>query len=165
MPRALITGIAGQIGSYLAELLLDKGYIVDGILKSSTTNPYSNIKHIKDELNLHYGDITDASFLSRIDFENIDEIYHLAAQSHVAESFKNPEYTWNVNYNGTLLLVNAIYSKNQNAKFYFAGTSEMFGNAQAPQNEETPFEPCSPYAQAKARAFLDLDTFINDGNV
>lgn len=167
--KALITGIAGQDGSYLAELLLEKGYEVHGILRSSMTNPYSNIKNIISNLNLFYGDITNPEFVKSIDWKIYDEIYHLAAQSHVGLSFNNPSYTWNVNYNATVLLLDSIYSVNPNARFYFAATSELYGDTPGIQNESTPFNPVSPYANSKlealesCRIFRKNNRFVSGG--
>ena len=162
---ALITGITGQDGAYLAEFLLDKGYIVHGIKRRSSSFNTSRINHlyqdphIKHEKNfiLHYGDLTDAANLIRLVQEiQPDEIYNLAAQSHVAVSFEKPEYTANVDGLGTLRLLEAIrFLQLQNkTKFYQASTSELYGLVQAtPQNETTPFHPRSPYAIAKLYAY------------
>jgi len=162
MKKALITGITGQDGSYLAELLLEKGYEVHGIIRRSSTFNTSRIDHLyKDphisgvKMFLHYGDLSDASNLSRL-IEKIkpDEIYHLGAQSHVRVSFDIPEYTGDVSGLGTLRILDAIRESGVKTKFYQASSSEMFGKVQAvPQNEETPFYPRSPYGCAKVYGF------------
>lgn len=162
MKKALITGITGQDGSYLAEFLLDKGYEVHGIIRRASTfntqriDPIYQDPHEEDvDLHLHYGDMVDGSNLSRI-VEDVepDEIYNLAAQSHVAVSFQQPEYTTNVDAMGTLRLLDAIKDARVDTKFYQASTSEIFGKAQEiPQDEDTPFYPRSPYATAKLHAY------------
>jgi len=160
MKRALITGITGQDGSYLAEFLLDKDYEVHGIIRRSSSFNTGRIDHIyqdpherKRRLILHYGDLTDASNASRL-IEKIkpDEIYNLGAQSHVMVSFEMPEYTGNVDALGTLRLLDTIKEHGLKVRFYQAGSSEMFGLVPAPQSESTPFHPRSPYACAKAYA-------------
>lgn len=161
---ALITGITGQDGAYLAELLLSKGYTVHGIKRRSSLFNTQRIDHLyKDQhekgvrLFLHYGDLTDATNLIRIVQETQpDEIYNLAAQSHVKVSFETPEYTANSDAMGTLRLLEAIriLGLEKKTKFYQASTSELYGKVQAvPQNEETPFYPRSPYGVAKLYAF------------
>ncbi|TND09565.1 MAG: GDPmannose 4,6-dehydratase [Bacteroidetes bacterium] len=161
---ALITGITGQDGAYLAELLLAKGYTVHGIKRRSSLFNTQRIDHLyKDQheknvrLFLHYGDLTDATNLIRIVQETQpDEIYNLAAQSHVKVSFETPEYTANSDAIGTLRLLEAIriLGLEKKTKFYQASTSEMYGKVQAvPQNEDTPFYPRSPYGVAKLYAF------------
>ncbi len=162
MKKAFITGITGQDGSYLAEFLLDKGYEVHGTIRRASTFNTQRIDdiyqdpHVKNQhLYLHYGELTDASNISRL-IEEIepDEIYNLAAQSHVSVSFKQPEYTSDVNALGTLRLLDAIKKKELDTKFYQASTSELFGKAEEfPQNEETPFHPRSPYAVSKMYAY------------
>lgn len=162
MKKALITGITGQDGSYLAELLLEKGYEVHGIIRRASTFNTSRIDHIFQDpheshkrLLLHYGDIADSSNISRL-IEQIkpDEIYHLAAQSHVRVSFDIPEYTGDVTGLGTLRLLDAIRESGIKTKFYQASSSEMFGLVQqVPQTEETPFYPRSPYGVAKVYAY------------
>lgn len=159
---ALVTGITGQDGSYLAELLIEKGYDVHGIVRRSSTFNTSRIDHIfqdpheaKKHLTLHYGDLTDSSNLSRL-IESIqpDEIYNLAAQSHVRVSFDMPEYTGDVVGIGTLRLLDAIRDSQVKTKIYQASSSEMFGLVQhVPQSEETPFYPRSPYGVAKVYAY------------
>ena len=161
---ALITGITGQDGSYLAEFLLEKGYIVHGIKRRASSFNTERIDHIYQEphisdtqFNLHYGDLTDSSNLIRILQETQpDEIYNLAAQSHVAVSFESPEYTADVVANGTLRLLEAIriLGLEKKTRFYQASTSELYGLVQeTPQKETTPFYPRSPYAVAKLYAY------------
>lgn len=150
---ALITGITGQDGSYLAEQLIDKGYEVHGIIRRSSSFNTSRIDHIYDKLILHHGDVTDGSNIYRL-VEQIapDEIYNLAAQSHVKVSFDLPEYTANVDALGTLRFLDAIRSigLKDKTRFYQASTSELYGKVQeTPQNEKTPFYPRSPYGVAK----------------
>lgn len=159
--KALITGITGQDGSYLAELLLGKGYEVHGIIRRASTFNTQRIDHLYQDpheknvrLYLYYGDMTDASNLSRL-VEKIepDEIYNLAAQSHVAVSFEQPEYTADVDALGTLRLLDAIREARVDTKVYQASTSELYGKAvEIPQTEKTPFYPRSPYACAKLYA-------------
>ena len=160
--KALITGITGQDGSYLTELLLSKGYEVHGLIRRSSTFNTSRIDHIYvdphtkgAQLFLHYGDLSDNDMISNIIY-NIcpDEIYHLGAQSHVRVSFDTPEYTGNVTGIGTTRLLESIrFRCTTGIKFYQASSSEMFGSAPPPQNEETPFQPRSPYACAKLYAY------------
>lgn len=162
MRKSLITGITGQDGSYLAELLLEKGYEVHGIIRRASTFNTSRINHIfvdphveNKRLFLHYGDLSDSSNISRL-LEKIkpDEIYHLGAQSHVRVSFDIPEYTADVTGIGTLRLLDAIRETGINTKFYQASSSEMFGKVQEiPQRETTPFYPRSPYGAAKVFAY------------
>ena len=155
--RALITGITGQDGSYLAELLLGEGYEVHGLIRRSSTINTRRIDHIYEDphqidrrLVLHYGDMADASRLARlIDEVRPREVYNLAAQSHVRVSFEAPEYTSDVDALGTLRLLEAIYHCDRTIRFYQASTSELFGSAPAPQNERTPFHPRSPYGVSK----------------
>jgi len=159
---ALIFGITGQDGSYLADLLLNKGYLVHGIKRRSSSFNTSRIEHIYEDPHvknrnffLHYGDITDSlSVLKNIMLIKPDEIYNLAAQSHVAVSFNVPEYTANVDGIGALRILDAIKSlkMEKKIKYYQAGTSEMFGLSRPPQNEKTAFYPRSPYAVAKLYA-------------
>ena len=161
MRKALITGITGQDGSYLAELLLEKGYEVHGIIRRSSSFNTERIDHLYRDrhekgvkLFLHYGDLTDSSNISRIlDKVSPDEIYNLGAQSHVRVSFDLPEYTADADGLGTLRLLDAIRDKGMNVKFYQAGSSEMFGKVlETPQKETTGFYPRSPYACAKVYA-------------
>lgn len=164
MKKALITGITGQDGSYLAELLLEKGYEVHGIKRRASSFNTERVDHIYEDphvenarFKLHYGDLTDSSNLTRIIKEiEPDEIYNLAAQSHVAVSFEAPEYTADVVGMGTLRLLEAIrfLGLEKKTKFYQASTSELFGLVQeVPQKETTPFYPRSPYAAAKMYAY------------
>lgn len=161
--RALITGVTGQDGSYLSELLLAKGYEVHGIKRRSSSINTARVDHLYQDphesdvcFRLHYGDLTDATNLIRIVQEvQPDEVYNLAAQSHVAVSFDTPEYTANADALGTLRLLEAIriLRLEEKTRFYQAGTSELYGKVQAtPQNESTPFYPRSPYAAAKLYA-------------
>ncbi len=160
--KALITGISGQDGSYLAEYLLEKGYEVHGMIRRASSFNRARIDHLykdphgkKVNLYLHYGDLSDSSNLNRT-MERIkpDEIYNLAAQSHVRVSFEVPEYTADVDAIGTLRLLDAIKDSGVNSRFYQASTSELYGKVQAvPQNEKTPFYPRSPYAVAKLYAY------------
>ena len=162
MPKALITGITGQDGSYLAELLLSKGYEVHGLIRRASTFNTQRIDHIyrdphngeKTRLYLHYGDIANTGNLVDLIY-NIqpDEIYHLAAQSHVRVSFDLPEYTGDVTGLGTMRIIESIRKSGIKARFYQASSSEMYGSAPPPQNESTPFEPQSPYAAAKVYAY------------
>jgi len=158
---ALITGITGQDGSYLAELLLSKGYEVHGIIRRASTFNTSRIDHIYVDphqpnvrLFLHYGDLSDSEQISNIIY-NIkpNEVYHLGAQSHVRVSFDMPEYTGNVTALGTTRILEAIRRSGNTIKFYQASSSEMFGASNPPQNEDTPFRPRSPYACAKVYAY------------
>jgi GDPmannose 4,6-dehydratase len=162
MKKALITGITGQDGSYLADLLLEKDYEVHGIIRRASTFNTSRIDHLyKDphvhgvRLFLHYGDLSDALNLTRlIDRIGPDEIYHLGAQSHVRVSFDIPENTGDVTALGTIRILEAIREARVQARFYQASSSEMFGKVQAvPQTETTPFWPRSPYAVAKVYAY------------
>jgi GDPmannose 4,6-dehydratase len=159
--KAFITGITGQDGSYLAELLLSKGYEVHGLIRRSSTFNTSRIDTIyldphdpHDRLFLHYGDLSDSEQIANVMY-NIrpDEVYHLGAQSHVRVSFDTPEYTSNVTALGTTRLLEAIRRCSYPIKFYQASSSEMFGAANPPQNEDTPFHPRSPYACAKVYSF------------
>lgn len=162
MKKALITGITGQDGSYLAELLLEKGYEVHGLVRRSSSFNTERIDHILKDIHdnearvfLHFGDLSDASNISRL-LEKIqpDEIYHLGAQSHVRVSFDMPEYTGDVTGLGTLRILDAIRDSGVKTKFYQASSSEMFGLVQnVPQTEETPFYPRSPYGVAKVYGY------------
>jgi len=159
--RALITGITGQDGSYLAELLLKKGYEVHGIIRRASTFNTHRIDHIYQDphdpdrrLYLHYGDLSDPGLLTEIIYNvKPDEIYHLGAQSHVRVSFDLPEYTGNITGLGTTRILEAIRRSGIKTKFYQASSSEMFGSSPPPQNENTPFRPRSPYAIAKVYAY------------
>jgi GDPmannose 4,6-dehydratase len=161
MRKAFITGITGQDGSYLAELLLEKGYEVHGLIRRASTFNTSRIDHLfKDpheagnNLHLHYGDVTDAAGMTNL-IRTIepDEVYNLAAQSHVMVSFSMPTYTGNVDALGTVTLLEAIRSSGLQTKFYQASTSELFGSTPPPQNELSMFRPRSPYAAAKLYAY------------
>ncbi len=159
MKTALITGVTGQDGSYLSEFLLEKGYDVHGIVRRSSTDRRERIEHLMDEprFHIHYGDMTDSISLVKIVMEvKPDEIYNLAAQSHVKVSFDVPEYTADADAVGTLRMLEAvrIAGLEKTCKFYQASTSELFGKVQEiPQSESTPFYPYSPYAAAKQYAY------------
>lgn len=162
MKRALITGITGQDGSYLAELLLEKGYEVHGIIRRSSSFNTDRIEHIYSDphfpsshLRLHYGDLSDGSALARLMAKIApDEVYNLGAQSHVRVSFDAPEYTTDIDATGTLRLLEAIREVGLKPRFYQASSSEMYGLVQeVPQNEKTPFYPRSPYGCAKVFAY------------
>ena len=164
MKKALITGITGQDGSYLAELLLEKGYEVHGIIRRASTFNTERIDHLYQDphingvrLFLHYGDLVDSANLVKLVYEiQPDEIYNLAAQSHVRVSFDSPEFTGDVDALGTMRLLEAIHltGRDKLTKFYQASTSELFGLVQeVPQKETTPFYPRSPYAVAKLYAY------------
>ncbi len=163
MKKAFITGITGQDGSYLAELLLEKGYEVHGLIRRASNFNTQRIDHIfsHPKLKLHHGDITDSANLNKL-LSTIkpDEIYNLAAQSHVQVSFEVPEYTAQVDAIGTLRILDAMQNHCKEAKFYQASTSELFGKVQAiPQNENTPFYPRSPYGVAKIYGFWIVKNF------
>lgn len=163
MKKALITGITGQDGSYLAELLLSKGYEVHGLIRRASTFNTRRIDHIyhdphgngqKVSLFLHYGDLSAQGTLLDVVYDiRPDEIYHLGAQSHVRVSFDMPEYTGDVTGLGTTRILDAVRRSGINTRFYQASSSEMFGSARPPQSELTPFEPRSPYAAAKVYAY------------
>ena len=161
MKRALVTGITGQDGSYLTELLLGKGYQVHGVIRRSSTFNTSRIEHLYQDphepdprLVLHYGDLTDSSRLvTLIERVRPDEVYHLAAQSHVRVSFDEPEYTGNTTGVGTARLLEAIRMVGIDTRFYQASSSEMFGATPPPQSESTPFYPRSPYGAAKVYGY------------
>ena len=182
MKKALILGITGQDGSYLADLLLSKGYEVHGIIRRASTFNTARLEHIYDDshqtgvkLFLHYGDLSDGTGLRRIlAAVQPDEVYNLGAQSHVRVSFDQPEYTADVVATGTLRLLESIrdYEKttNQKVRIYQAGSSEMFGSTPPPQSETTPFHPRSPYSASKVAAFWycvnyreSYDMFITNG--
>lgn len=161
---ALITGITGQDGAYLAAFLLAKGYSVHGVrLYEATPNTQrleALLVEFPDRFYLHYGDLTDSGRLYRLLAQTQpDEIYNLAALSHVRVSFDLPEAAANINALGTLRLLEAMRTLESKARFYQASSSEMFGNASAPQNEETPFQPCSPYAASKLYAYWLVRTY------
>jgi len=175
MKKALITGITGQDGSYLSELLLEKGYEVHGIIRRSSSFNTGRIIHLFRDIHetenrflLHYGDLTDGSRLERL-IESIapDEVYNLAAQSHVRISFDEPIYTANVDALGMLRLLEAVRTVfgSTHVRFYQASSSEMFGIAPTPQNEKTPFHPRSPYACAKAYAYYQVINYREGYNL
>jgi GDPmannose 4,6-dehydratase len=161
MKRALITGITGQDGSYLAELLLSKGYEVHGLIRRASTFNTDRIDHIYQDphapnarLFLHYGDLANGEQLSNLIYNvRPDEVYHLGAQSHVRVSFDTPEYTGDVTGLGTTRILEAIRRSGIKTRYYQASSSEMFGAAPPPQNETTPFKPRSPYSCAKVYAY------------
>ena len=161
MRRALITGITGQDGSYLAEFLLKKGYEVHGLIRRASTFNTERIDHLyidphdpKARIFLHYGDLSDSGQLNNLIYNvQPEEIYHLGAQSHVRVSFDMPEYTGDITGIGTTRMLEAIRRSGIKTKFYQASSSEMFGDSPPPQNESTPFRPRSSYAAAKVYAF------------
>lgn len=161
MKKALVTGITGQDGSYLAELLLTKGYEVHGLIRRASTFNTQRIDHLyrdphdpENRLFLHYGDLSDGSRLATLlDQVQPDEVYNLAAQSHVRVSFDAPEYTADTTGVGTIRLLEAVRQTGANIRFYQASSSEMFGAAQPPQNENTEFYPRSPYGVAKVYSY------------
>ena len=173
MKKALITGITGQDGSYLAEFLLSKGYEVHGIIRRASTFNTSRIDHIYHDFHyknvqlfLHYGDLSQSGPLTDFIY-NIkpDEIYNLGAQSHVRVSFDMPEYTGDITGLGVLRLLEAIRKANINCKFYQASSSEMFGSAHPPQDENTPFIPQSPYAAAKVYGYHIVENYKDAYNI
>jgi GDPmannose 4,6-dehydratase len=159
-PIAFVTGITGQDGSYLTELLLSKGYEVHGLMRRASTFNTGRIDHVYQDphdparrLHLHFGDLTDGSMLARLVADvKPDELYNLGAQTHVGVSFDMPEYTANATALGTLRLLESVREANVRPRIYQASSSEMFGNVPAPQHEGTPFNPASPYAVAKVFA-------------
>ena len=161
MKRALITGITGQDGSYLAELLLAKGYEVHGLIRRASTFNTSRIDHLYVDphdptarLFLHYGDLSDgARLVTLLAHINPDEVYNLAAQSHVRVSFDEPEHTADTTGTGTIRLLEAVRMSGINTRFYQASSSELYGATPPPQNEDTPFYPRSPYAAAKLYSY------------
>ena len=165
MKKAFVFGITGQDGSYLTELLLEKGYEVHGLIRRSSTFNTSRLEHIYQDphvehpkLSLHYGDLSDAGNIRKLIFEvQPDEVYNLAAQSHVRVSFDIPEYTADITGVGALRIIEEIKdfekSHDKKIKFYQASSSEMFGSTPPPQNEKTPFHPRSPYGCAKVFAY------------
>jgi len=174
MKKALITGVTGQDGSYMAEFLLKKGYEVHGIIRRTSTFNTSRIIHLYKDIHekdvklfLHYGDLADASVLNQV-IKKIkpDEIYNLGSQSHVRVSFDIPEYTADITALGTLRLLDAIRESGIDTKFYQASSSEMFGNtAEVPQKETTPFVPCSPYGYSKVFAFWATVNYRKSYNI
>lgn len=175
MKKALITGITGQDGSYLAELLLSKGYEVHGIIRRASTFNTRRIDHIyhdphangeKVKMYLHYGDISQNESLLEIIYDvRPEEIYNLAAQSHVRVSFDMPEYTGDVTGLGTIRILEAIRKSGIKTRFYQASSSELYGSAAPPQNEQTPFKPQSPYAAAKLYSFWVTNQYRNGYNM
>jgi GDPmannose 4,6-dehydratase len=176
--RAFLTGITGQDGSYLAELLLAKGYEVHGVIRRASTFNTHRIEHLYTDqhvpgarLTLHYGDLTDGTSLTRLLSQTQPhEVYHLGAQSHVRTSFDIPEYTADVTGLGTTRILDALRDSGTRARFYQASSSEMFGSSPGPQNEETPFRPRSPYAISKVFAYWtavnyreSYDLFVTNG--
>src|SRR6516165_2590236 len=161
MKRAIVTGITGQDGSYLAELLLSKGYEVHGIIRRASTFHTQRIDHIYEDPNqptaklfLHYGDLSSSEWLLNLIYSYApDEVYHLAAQSHVRVSFDMPEYTGDITGTGTTRLLEAIRRSGSKTRFCQASCSEMFGSAPPPQSETTSFQPRSPYAVAKVYSY------------
>lgn len=159
MLTAFITGINGQDGSYLAELLLEKGYNVYGIIRRMSLTNTQRIDHLLNKITLFYGDVTDSVCISNCITEILQnheslEVYHLAAQSHVKVSFEIPEYTFNVDALGTMKVLEACKQFKERIKLYIACTSEMYGKVlETPQTEKTPFNPCSPYGIAKQASF------------
>ncbi|HEX9796785.1 MAG TPA: GDP-mannose 4,6-dehydratase [Anaerolineales bacterium] len=161
MSKALITGITGQDGSYLAELLLSKGFEVHGLIRKASTFNTDRIDHIYQDphdpaakLFLHYGDLSNGEQLTNLIYNvRPDQIYHLGAQSHVKVSFDMPEYTGSVTGLGATRILEAVRRSGIEARFYQASSSELYGDAPAPQHEDTPFRPRSPYAVAKAYAY------------
>ena len=153
--KALVTGITGQDGSYLVEHLLHLGYEVHGLVRRTSNDPMERIDsmRLQGKLVLHEGNVRDLSTV-RLTMEAAqpDEVYNLAAQSHVGTSFKCPDETWEINYYGVGRVVNEAMKVNPKVRIYQASTSEMFGSSKPPQNEETPFQPVSPYAEAKLKA-------------
>ena len=167
MKKALITGITGQDGSYLAELLLEKGYKVFGLLRRKSKLDYGNVSHIDNDITFIYGDITDlSSLINAMEISKADEIYNLAGQSFVAISWTQPMLTTNVNALGVTNILEAVRLTNKNARVYQASTSEMFGKVQSmPQNEKTPFHPQSPYGVAKLYGHWIIKTYRESFNM
>lgn len=158
MRKALITGITGQDGSYLTEFLLNEGYEVHGLVRRSSHDPFIRIPpQSRKRIKVHHGNLRDyATIREAIQDTKPDEIYNLAAQSHVGLSFKLQDETWEVNYHGLGRLIHEAVRVNHQVRIYQASTSEMFGNSPSPQNESTPFNPQSPYAEAKTKAHEDF---------
>lgn len=155
MHKAFITGLNGQDGSYLADLLLEKGYEVHGLIRRTSEPLMQKIEHLEDQVILHQGDMTDSSSIhSALEEVQPDEIYNMAAMSHVGWSYKNPEYTFNVNTLGFTRIIEAVRTLKLDPKIYQACSSEMFGKVlEIPQKEDTPFYPRSPYGASKAAAY------------
>jgi len=165
--KAFITGITGQDGSYLAELLLEKGYEVHGLIRRTSEPLYKKIKHILHKVTLHEGDMTDASSIHYvINKIRPNEIYNLAAMSHVGESYKNPTFTSEVNHKGFVHILEACRTIGINPKIYQACSSEMFGKVrEIPQTENTPFHPRSPYGVSKVAAYYDAKVYRESYNM
>jgi len=156
--KVLITGITGQDGSYLADLLLEKGYEVHGIIRRSSTLITRNIDHIIKDIELHYGDLSTGIEQIILSVKP-DEIYNLGSMSHVRISFDIPDYTFNVNASGVLKILECLRQNHLDTKFYQASSSEMFGMSPPPQNENTIFNPCSPYGIAKLAGYWITKTY------
>ncbi len=173
MKKAFITGITGQDGSYLAEFLLGKGYEVHGLIRRASTFNTERIDHLYKDFHdpdarmyLHYGDLSVSAHLTNLMSEiKPDEVYHLGAQSHVRVSFDTPEYTGDITGLGTIRLLEAIRKTGSTARFYQASSSEMFGAAPPPQNEDTPFQPRSPYAAAKVYSYYVVKNYRDAYNI
>lgn len=165
MKVAILSGITGQDGYFLTKLLAEKGYEVHGIIRRNSSMSIGTLEMqreaVREKVNIHYGDLTDANFLVMLLSEvKPDEFYHLAAQSFVGYSFKNPSSTYDVNISGTLNVVNAVKDYSPNTRMYFAATSEMYGQPKTtPQNEETPLHPRSPYAVSKLAGYWTVKTY------
>ncbi len=163
--KALLTGISGQDGYFLSRFLTEKGYEIHGVIRRNSSMSQGTVslhtKDVRDNITIHYGDLTDANFFSKLlSEEKPDEMYHLAAQSFVGYSFQNPSSTYDVNISGTLNIANAVKDYSPGTKLYFAATSEMFGQPETtPQNEETAFKPRSPYAVSKLAGFWTMKTY------
>ena len=169
--KALITGISGQDGYFLSKLLLSKGYEVHGVIRRNSSMSIGNLSFLEKEhlsqINIHYGDLTDANFFANLLHDlKPDEMYHLAAQSFVGYSFQNPASTYDVNIGGTLNVVNALREASSDTRLYFAATSELYGQPKTtPQNEDTPFEPRSPYAVSKLAGYWTVKTYRDAYNL
>jgi GDPmannose 4,6-dehydratase len=165
MKTTVISGITGQDGYFLSQSLISRGFEVLGIIRRNSSMTVGNLallpNNIKEKVQIHYGDLTDANFLSKLLGENKpDYFYHLAAQSFVGYSFQNPSSTYDVNISGTLNVVNAIKDYSPDTRLYFAATSELYGQPKiTPQNEETPFQPRSPYAISKLAGFWTVKNY------
>ncbi len=163
--KALITGITGQDGYFLTRLLFSKGYEVHGVIRRNSSMSIGNLSFLEKDLlsqvHIHYGDLTDANFFTKLlAEEKPDEMYHLAAQSFVGYSFQNPSSTYDVNIGGTLNVANAVKESSPNTRLYFAATSELYGQPKTtPQNEDTPFQPRSPYAVSKLAGFWTIKNY------
>jgi len=169
--KALITGISGQDGYFLSQLLIDKGYEVHGIVRRNSQMSNGTLDYLPDKykghIMVHYGDITDALFIEEtIKKVKPNELYHLAAQSFVGYSFKNPSSTYDINIGGTLNVVNAVKEYSPSTKLYFAGTSELYGQPETtPQNENTVFHPRSPYAISKLAGYWTVKVYRESYNL